>query len=607
MRRLLVGRRGRLRRAEPRGRRNRQRRLEGIERAAAVAQRRAQLGSLQVGELPGVLIVLGFGELVEAQRGHRRVLAGLQAAQHVCAIHARSELPSQHLQRVLEVPPGGASRAELGHPVVAAEAVLDAGLVEHLQEVRQQPRRDVAAQPFAVAAQVRLAQRRAEGDLALPQPGVGVRGLHERQRGRLLHRDVDLRAGLRGDPVATVQRDHRRARDVQAGHGVRDVSRPARRRVLELAADLQEAAGCGCGEVSGAPLTLGAALAVRRRGDDDQVRVERMQRVRAEAQQCELSGLAGFDQDVSAGGDPPQFVSTRRRFDVDDERSFVGVEVEVLKRTLGSGLVIKERPHRADVRAGRRLDQQHVGAEVGEQACAERRPMVGQLQHPDSGQRQLLIGHQRSLLRPCIAADSSCAESGALRLPSHRSSFAPPASPPHPLRHPRTPCVTPAPPASSPHPSVVTPASPHPSVIPAPLRHPRTPSVIPAPLRHPRTLRRPRIPAPRHPHPLRHPRTPRHPRRPRTPPSSPHPLRHPRTPCVTPAPPPSSPHPLRHPRTPPSSPPFRHPRHPIPAPIRHPRTHPSSPHPSVIPAPFRRPYTPPPSFLRRQESMRSEG
>ena len=303
-----------------------------------------------------------------------------------------------------------------------------------------------------------LAQRRADRDLSLPQPGVGVRGLHQRERGRLLHRDVDLRAGLRGDPVATVQRDHRRARDVQAGHGVRDVSRPARRRVLALAADLQEAAGRGRGQVGGAPVTLGAALAVGRGGDDDQVRVERMQRVRAEAEPRELSGLAGFDQDVSAGGDTPQFVSACRRFDVDDQRSFVGVEVEVLKRTLGSRLVAQERRHRADVAAGRRLNQQHVGAEVGEQPCAERRPMVGQLQHPDSGQRQLLIGHQRSLLRPCIAADSSRAESGAPRLPSHPSSFPRPASPPHPLRHPRTPSVIPirpvipTPPPSSPLP-----------------------------------------------------------------------------------------------------------------------------------------------------------
>ena len=428
--------------------------------------------------------------------------------------------------------------------------------------MRQQPRRDVAAQPLSVAAQVRLAQRRAEGDLALSQPGVGVRGLHERQRGRLLHRDVDVRARLRGDPVATVQRDHRRARDVQAGHGVRDVSRSARRWVLELAADLQEAAGCGCGQVRGAPLTLGAALAVRRGGDDDQVRVERVQGVRAEAQPCEVAGLAGFDQDVSAGRHPPQFVSACGRFDVDDQRSFVGVEVEVLKRTLGSRLVAQERRHRADVRAGRRLNQQHVGAEVCEQACAERRPMVGQFQHPDSGQRQLVIGHQRSLLRPCIAADSSCAESGALRLPSHLSSFPPPASPPHPLRHPRT-----------------LPSPPH------PLRHPRTPCVIPAPFRHPRT------PPPSSPHPLHPPPVIPAPFR------TPAPFRHPRTPSVTPAPfrhprtLPSSLHPLRHPRTLPSS------LHPsvIPAPFRHPRTLPSSPHPSVIPAPP--PSSPHPSVI----------
>ena len=93
------------------------------------------------------------------------------------------------------------------------------------------------------------------------------------------------------------------------------------------------------------------------------------------------------------------------------------------------------------------------------------------------------------------------------------------------------------------------------------------------------------------PHSLRHPCTPF--RHPRTPSVMPAPPRHPRTPSVIPAPPPSSPHPsviptlLRHPRTLPSS------LHSsvIPAPP------PSSPHPSVIPAP-------PPSFLRRQESMR---
>ena len=114
MRRLLVGRSGRFSRAEPRGRQNRQRRLEGIERAAAVAERLAQLGRLQLGELPRVLIVLGFGELVEAERRHRGVLAGLQPAQHVFAVHPRGELAGQHLHGVVEVPPGGARGRQLG-------------------------------------------------------------------------------------------------------------------------------------------------------------------------------------------------------------------------------------------------------------------------------------------------------------------------------------------------------------------------------------------------------------------------------------------------------------------------------------------------------------
>ena len=95
-----------------------------------------------------------------------------------------------------------------------------------------------------------------------------------------------------------MQADQRGAGGRQPGHRVRGVRGPAGGRIVGVAGDAEQAGGSLRGEVGGAPVAIRAALAVGRRRDVDQVRINCAQVVVAESKRREFAGLVGFDQNV---------------------------------------------------------------------------------------------------------------------------------------------------------------------------------------------------------------------------------------------------------------------------------------------------------------------
>jgi hypothetical protein len=73
-------------------------------------------------------------------------------------------------------------------------------------------------------------------------------------------------------------------------------------------------------------------------------------------------------------------------FEIERDAALARVEVRERKAAVGAGLVRDERLDVAKVGAARGLDQDHVGAELGEKLAAIRAHRAGKLDHPNSGE-----------------------------------------------------------------------------------------------------------------------------------------------------------------------------------------------------------------------------
>ena len=107
------------------------------------------------------------------------------------------------------------------------------------------------------------------------------------------------------------------------------------------------------------------------------------------------------DQDRSAGKQVGERLAVAVVVQVEDDPSLARVAVEEQRRAFrveGLRRVAAGRP--AGPVTGRRLDLDHVGAEVGQQLAAVRAgDALGQFDHPEAGERS--VGRPRFLLRRC--------------------------------------------------------------------------------------------------------------------------------------------------------------------------------------------------------------
>ena len=259
--------------------------------------------------------------------------------------------------------------------------MLDPCIVQHRDEVGQLVRRDVAGHPAIVGAADHLRQGRTIGRLAAPTPDVGIRGLDDLERGRLLHRDINLATGLSRCPLAPVQGRHRRRSDRQSRHRVTGEGRAMHRRIIALATDLQQPTRSRRRQIRCAPARFRTALTVRRRRDHDQVRIRR-----ANLLDRKLPGLLRLNQNVGRCGQAEQSLHAVVCAPIEHDRSLVDVEVQVLIAPIRRRFVVDEWRQMTDRVAAGRLNHRHIGAQIGQHPAAQRGSMVREVQDTNTVQ-----------------------------------------------------------------------------------------------------------------------------------------------------------------------------------------------------------------------------
>ena len=95
----------------------------------------------------------------------------------------------------------------------------------------------------------------------------------------------------------------------------------------------------------------------------------------------ELAGLEGLDHDVCGLGEPAEEVAAVVLAEVERDGALVGVEVPEAQRGLTAGVVGMEGRESTRGVAARRLDLDHVGAEVGEQLAGVVSHFGGEIEH----------------------------------------------------------------------------------------------------------------------------------------------------------------------------------------------------------------------------------
>ena len=153
------------------------------------------------------------------------------------------------------------------------------------------------------------------------------------------------------------------------------------RRGIGIAGDVHGSGSGGDDEVRREVARLRAVLTKRRDGDVDQRGVDLGEVVVPKTAGGHRAGLIGFDEDVGGGGEAAQV-----------RLSFWGVEVELdaapvagvsgpVEGLLTLGGAVEERWGLAGRGAAGRLDQNHIGAQVGEDVAAEQPALIGEVEH----------------------------------------------------------------------------------------------------------------------------------------------------------------------------------------------------------------------------------
>ena len=110
-------------------------------------------------------------------------------------------------------------------------------------------------------------------------------------------------------------------------------------------------------------------------------------------------GVVALEHDVGPTDQPPQPVAHRPHREVERHSALRGLVVPPPQAALGPRLVAGERPVASGRRALGRLDQDDVGAQLGQQLAGEGGPLAGQLHDPDAFEGQVLGVNARSSAR----------------------------------------------------------------------------------------------------------------------------------------------------------------------------------------------------------------
>ena len=195
----------------------------------------------------------------------------------------------------------------------------------------------------------------------------------------MLRRCVHLLA-FAGQP-AVAEGDHRADGPV---HGADEMSMGIaghQRRAVRLAGDVQVARERPDGDVPVIVVPIRAFLPEAADGGEDDSRVDLAEHGVAEADAFQVAGREGLDDDVGGLHELLEDTAAIRRLDIEGDAPLVGVEGEPVEALLRVRLVMVERAPVATRVAARRLDLDHVGAEVSHRPGAQIAFIVGQVKN----------------------------------------------------------------------------------------------------------------------------------------------------------------------------------------------------------------------------------
>ena len=178
------------------------------------------------------------------------------------------------------------------------------------------------------------------------------------------------------------------------------------------------------------PLELrpGPVIAERRHARRDKLRKARIQRGVVQPEHLIERAAARVEQHVGAAEQPQQVLAAGRALQVEHDRFLVAVVVPEEQRALRPRLVVEKRPDPPRRVAFRRLDLDHLRAEPGKQQPGIFGALVGDLDHPKTGQhaRPGISDHlarspsDRDLIRHASSPFPSRAIGGASERPCQR-------------------------------------------------------------------------------------------------------------------------------------------------------------------------------------------
>ena len=146
-----------------------------------------------------------------------------------------------------------------------------------------------------------------------------------------------------------------------AGGGVGDGDADAHRAMPGFAGDRHQAAHALHDLVDAGARRVRAVLTEARDGCQDDARVDRLQLLVGEAEALLHRGAEIFHHDVGAGDQPGQHFGAGRRLQIEAQAALVAMQVLLVGAVAAPG-------DAADLAVGRRVDADHVGAPVGQQA-----------------------------------------------------------------------------------------------------------------------------------------------------------------------------------------------------------------------------------------------
>ena len=197
-----------------------------------------------------------------------------------------------------------------------------------------------------------------------------------------------MRPRAAGSPFTCQQAATSAHRGIHAGQVVADGNPAARRRVLRLAGaggEVAQAAHRLADRAEGRLVAVGPVLAVAADAGDDEARVHRVQRVRAEAVALELAGAEILHQRIGLGDELLELRLPVRAFEVERDRELVAA-----MHAEPDGVAIDRRAPAAHRVALGRLHLDHLGAEIGQQPGGEGRgDVVAELDDPEAGEGEV--------------------------------------------------------------------------------------------------------------------------------------------------------------------------------------------------------------------------